>query len=97
MLRSFTKIKSFPLIVTGMCVKTHSENGGKVFINICQTSDVPAPEDINEETLVKIWSSDDHSSFRIPMSIGEGHEEADRGTRTIVLDMFLLEHCVAHL
>jgi hypothetical protein len=61
-------------------VKTHSEDGGKVFVNICQISDVPAPEDINEETLLKIWSSDDHSSFRIPMSIGEGHEEADKGT-----------------
>jgi hypothetical protein len=92
---SFTKIKSLTLIVSGMCVKTHTEDGGKVFINICQTSDVPAPEDINEETLVKIWSSDDHSSFRIPMSIGEGHEEADKGTKTVALDVCLIKYCVA--
>ncbi|PNF24826.1 hypothetical protein B7P43_G15135 [Cryptotermes secundus] len=72
----------------GMCVKTHTEDGGKVFINICQTSDVPAPEDINEESLVKIWSSDDHSSFRIPMSIGDGHEEADKaGNPSIAYDV----------
>jgi len=60
-------------------VKTHNEDGDKVFINICQTSEVPAPEDITEADLVRIWSSEDHSSYRIPMSIGEGHEEADKG------------------
>lgn len=60
-------------------MKTHTEDGDKVFINICQTPELPGPDDISEETLVKIWSSDDHSSFRVPMSIGEGHEEADKG------------------
>jgi hypothetical protein len=91
MSRSFTKIKSFLLIVTGMCVKTHTEDGDKMFINICQTPDVPAPEDISEETLVKIWSSDDHSSFRIPMSIGEGHVEADKGNRTVARGVCLIK------
>jgi hypothetical protein len=65
--------------VTGMCVKTHTEAGDKVFINICHTPEVPAPEDISEATLVEIWTSEDHSSFRVPMSIGEGHAEADKG------------------
>jgi len=41
---------------------------------------MPAPEDISEDTLVKIWTSEDHSSFRVPMSIGEGHAEADKGS-----------------
>jgi hypothetical protein len=77
--RSFTRITYFLFIVAGICVKTHMKNGDKVFINICQTSELPAPDDIDEATLVKIWSSDDHSSFRIPMSIGEGHEEIDKG------------------
>jgi hypothetical protein len=76
---SFTAIMSFKFTVTGICVKTHTEDGGKVFINICQTSELPAPDDISEDTLVKIWSSDDHSSFRVPMSIGESHEEVDKG------------------
>jgi hypothetical protein len=77
--RSLTAIKSFPFIVTGICVKTHTEDGDKVFINICQTPELPAPDNISEDTLVRIWSSDDHSSFRVPMSIGEGHEEVDKG------------------
>jgi hypothetical protein len=80
-----------------MCVKTHSKDGGKVFINICETSDVPAPKDIDQETLANMWASEDQPSFRIPMSIGEGHEEADKGTGTVALDMFLKKYCVALL
>jgi hypothetical protein len=75
-------------------VKTRSEDGSKVFINICHTSDLPAPKDIDQETLANMWSSEDQPSFRIPMSIGEGHEEADKGTRTAALDMFLQKYCV---
>ncbi|XP_021917248.1 PIH1 domain-containing protein 1 isoform X1 [Zootermopsis nevadensis] len=72
----------------GICVKTHTEDGDKVFINICQTPELPGPDDISEETLVKIWSSDDHSSFRVPMSIGEAHEEADKaGNPTVAYDV----------
>jgi hypothetical protein len=80
MCRTFPAIKYFPLTVTGMCVKTHTEAGDKMFINICHTPEVPAPEDISEDALMEIWTSEDHSSFRVPMSIGEGHAEADKGS-----------------
>lgn len=72
----------------GMCVKTHTEAGDKVFINICHTPEVPAPENISEDALVEIWTSEDHSSFRVPMSIGEGHAEADKaGNPTVAYDV----------
>jgi len=72
----------------GMCVKTHTEAGDKVFINLCHTSELPAPEDINEDTLKEIWTSEDPSSFRVPMSIGEGHAEVDKaGNTTVAYDV----------
>ena len=66
------------LLLLGICVKTRTSAGDKVFINICQTAEIPPPEDIDEEQLMKIWSSDEHTSFRIPMSIGEAHVEEDK-------------------
>jgi hypothetical protein len=80
MCRTFCAIKYFPLIVTGMCVKTHTEAGDKVFINVCHTPELPAPDDISEDALMKIWTSEEHSSFRIPMSIGEGRAVVDKGS-----------------
>ncbi|GFG30476.1 hypothetical protein Cfor_08103 [Coptotermes formosanus] len=72
----------------GMCVKTHTESGDKVFINVCHTPEVPAPEDISEAALVEIWTSEDHSSFRVPISIGEGHAETDKaGNPTVAYDV----------
>ena len=52
----------------------------KVFLNICQTDAIPAPADITDSELTDILDSDEPSSFRIPMSLGEGHEEVDKCT-----------------
>ncbi|KAJ9591213.1 hypothetical protein L9F63_002219 [Diploptera punctata] len=72
----------------GICVKTRTPNGDKVFINVCQTSEIPEPEDIDEKRLMAIWSSDEHTSFRIPMSIGEAHVEEDKsGNPALVYDV----------
>lgn len=63
----------------GFCVKTKNvQTSDKVFINICHTSVIPAPVDVTEEELTKILESDEPSTFRIPMSVGEGHEELDK-------------------
>ncbi|PSN31482.1 PIH1 domain-containing protein 1 [Blattella germanica] len=71
-----------------ICVKTRTAAGEKVFINICQTPEIPAPDDITEEQLVQIWSSEEHSSFRVPMSIGEAHLEDDKsGNPALVYDV----------
>lgn len=52
----------------------------KVFLNICQTEVIPAPADITDSELTDILDSDEPSSFRIPMSLGEGHDEVDKCT-----------------
>lgn len=62
----------------GFCLKTKTLVGDKVFINICHTDEVPPPEDISDEKLLEILSSDEPSSYRLPISIGDLHTEADK-------------------
>lgn len=60
----------------GFCVKTKTADD-KLFINICKSDQIPSPPDISEEELIKILESDEPSSYRIPMSLGEPHAEID--------------------
>ncbi|XP_071941802.1 PIH1 domain-containing protein 1-like [Antedon mediterranea] len=62
----------------GMCVKTKDLHGNKIFINICQSSEMPSPLDITEEELVQILQSDEPGDYRVPMSLGEAHAEIDK-------------------
>ena len=65
--------------IAGFCVKTKNLiTSQKVFLNICQTDAIPAPADITDCELTDILDSDEPSSFRIPMSLGEGHDEVDK-------------------
>ena len=50
----------------------------KIFVNICHTNIIPAPVDVTDSELTSILQSDEPSNFRIPMSLGEGHEEVDK-------------------
>lgn len=59
-------------------MKTREDGGGKVFINVCTSDVLPAPEDITDQELIKILESDQPSDFRVPMSIGPPHEEKDK-------------------
>lgn len=70
----------------GVCLKTREDGGGKVFINVCTSDVLPAPEDITDQELIKILESDQPSDFRVPMSIGPPHEEKDKSG----------ENCVAY-
>ncbi|KAK1138529.1 PIH1 domain-containing protein 1 [Acipenser oxyrinchus oxyrinchus] len=63
----------------GFCVKTKTSGGGKVFVNICQSSQIPPP-DISEAELVELLQSEDPSGFRVPMSLGEPHAEIDNSS-----------------
>ncbi len=47
-------------------------------MNICHTTVIPSPVDVTESELTRILDSDEPSTFRIPMSLGEGHEEVDK-------------------
>lgn len=69
-----TTIKPKP----GLCLKTREDGGGKVFVNVCTSDALPAPENITEEELIKILESDQPSDFRVPMSIGAPHTEKDK-------------------
>lgn len=63
----------------GFCVKTKdSSNGSKLFINVCHTSELPEPQDISDEELMHILSSDDPTTYRVPLSLGLPHEEVDK-------------------
>ncbi|KAM4703808.1 PIH1 domain-containing protein 1 [Rhinophrynus dorsalis] len=61
----------------GFCIKTRTSKDAKIFINICKSSHIPAPPDLNEQELVAILESDDPSGYRVAMSIGEPHAEVD--------------------
>ncbi|XP_078000414.1 PIH1 domain-containing protein 1-like [Glandiceps talaboti] len=62
----------------GFCLKTKNGDGEKVFINICQSPQIPAPQEVSEAQLTVLLDAD-HSDYRIPMSIGEPHAELDKG------------------
>ncbi|XP_030033984.1 PIH1 domain-containing protein 1 [Manduca sexta] len=63
----------------GFCVKTFTKpDNAKVFINICLTDAIPCPRDISNDELMQILSSQDPSSYKVPMSIGEGRTELDK-------------------
>lgn len=65
-------------LILGFCVKTKTSIADKVFINICHTDEVPPPEDISDNQLLEVLSSDEPSSYRLPISIGDLHMEADK-------------------
>lgn len=57
-------------------------------MNICLTEAIPCPRDITNEELMQILNSDDPSSYRVPMSIGEGRTEQDKaGAPVTVYDV----------
>ncbi|CAJ0929529.1 unnamed protein product [Ranitomeya imitator] len=61
----------------GFCIKTRTSKNAKIFINICKSSQIPAPPELTEPELVSILESDDPSGYRVPMSLGEPHVEVD--------------------
>lgn len=65
----------------GLCLKTRSTGtGGKCFINLCQSADLPQPPEATDEQLARLLEDpDSHAArFRVPLSIGEPHTERDR-------------------
>ncbi|XP_062994566.1 PIH1 domain-containing protein 1 [Elgaria multicarinata webbii] len=62
----------------GFCLKTRTSSGEKVFVNVCRSSHVPPPPDLTNEELACLIESENASTFRIPMSLGEPHAEVDK-------------------
>ena len=48
-------------------------------MNVCTSERIPPPEDITDDELISILNSEEPSNFKVPMSIGHGHEEKDKG------------------
>ncbi|XP_068632730.1 PIH1 domain-containing protein 1-like [Battus philenor] len=73
----------------GFCVKTFTKpENKKIFVNICITEAIPCPRDVTNQELMKILNSEDPSSYRVPMSIGEGRTELDKsGSPATVYDV----------
>ncbi|XP_028967488.1 PIH1 domain-containing protein 1 [Galendromus occidentalis] len=64
----------------GFCVKFKrvDEAHKKAFINICHTSEIPAPIDISESELTSLLESESAASYRVPLSLGVPHDELDK-------------------
>ncbi|XP_048372663.1 PIH1 domain-containing protein 1 [Sphaerodactylus townsendi] len=62
----------------GFCLKTRTDAGEKVFVNVCRSPHIPPPPDLTSEELECLIESDNASTFRIPMSLGEPHAEVDK-------------------
>uniref|UniRef100_A0A1I8Q4D4 PIH1 domain-containing protein 1 n=1 Tax=Stomoxys calcitrans TaxID=35570 RepID=A0A1I8Q4D4_STOCA len=68
----------------GFCIKSFKVNTNeKYFINVCQTEEIPPPEDITETELTEILNSDEPSSYRIPMSISEPRVTKDKSDNPV--------------
>lgn len=61
------------------------ENNEKVFINICQSHGIPAPEDISVEQLTEILASETPSTYKIPMSITQLRITKDKASKDAIV------------
>ncbi|XP_060758356.1 PIH1 domain-containing protein 1 isoform X3 [Neoarius graeffei] len=67
----------------GVCLKTFSlADKQKVFVNICQSADVPPPPPISHDALLELLDSDDPAGYKVPMSLGEAHTEMDNSSNS---------------
>ncbi|XP_078036542.1 PIH1 domain containing 1 [Augochlora pura] len=81
----------------GICIKTATDGGEKVFLNICTSDKIPAPEDISDTQLFEIISKE-NPEFVIPMSIGNEKLESDKGgspciTYDVAINVRYFEKC----
>ncbi|XP_019700301.1 PIH1 domain-containing protein 1 isoform X4 [Harpegnathos saltator] len=67
----------------GICVKTKTTSGEKVFLNICTSDKIPAPIDIPDEKLLQLLDNDE-PAYSIPMSIGTERMETDKSNYVIL-------------
>lgn len=61
----------------------------KVFINLCTSAEVPSPDSIEAEELMKLLRNDTSHSYRIPMSISELRQHDLKGVPTTVCDVVI--------
>lgn len=80
-------------LFTGLCIKVRTKDDKKLFLNLCKTDEVPAPEEISEAQLLKVWSEE--LDYRVPMSIGQLKTDVDKSNFEF-LPSFLLYNILHH-
>ena len=68
----------------GICVKAKTEDGEKIFVNICTSDKIPPPEDISDAKLFEIACATENLDYVMPMSIGTERLETDKDGRPCV-------------
>jgi len=72
------------IFVAGMCIKAFkSGTKEKFFINICHTSEIPAPKDVTEKELHKLIEEQNASEFKVPLSITKPREGKDKSGNSV--------------
>ncbi|XP_043220139.1 PIH1 domain-containing protein 1-like [Amphibalanus amphitrite] len=62
-----------------VCCKTRDAAGGKVFVNICTNTEIPAPRQLSEQQLRELLQDEAQAAeFRVPLSLSEAHKELDK-------------------
>ncbi|KAL6268856.1 hypothetical protein P5V15_001978 [Pogonomyrmex californicus] len=75
--------------IPGICVKSKTANGEKVFVNVCTSDKIPPPEDISDTKLLELLN-DEVPAYTIPMSIGFERMEPDKsGTPSATYDVMI--------
>ena len=77
------------MLFPGLCVKVRTTDGKKLFLNLCQTDEVPPPEEISEDQLIKLWTGAEDSDYRVPMSIGQLKNEVDTSNFFYLLSIYI--------
>lgn len=67
----------YNIFVVGICVKTRTASGEKVFVNVCTSNKIPPPEDISDTELFELLNNE-VPAYTIPMSIGFERMEPDK-------------------
>lgn len=76
----------------GICIKTSSREGGKIFMNVCHSDKIPSPPALSDEDLTLAIASMDNSKYRVPMSVGPAHAETDnKGQACVAYDVIVSE------
>lgn len=74
----------------GFCIKVKNDKDEKVFINLCHAETVPEPKELSEDDLLQLLASEEPTGYRVPMSLGEPHEELDKtGKACTVYDVVI--------
>lgn len=62
-----------------MCIKAFRvDTKKKFFINLCHTSEIPAPKDITEAELMELVQTQTMSDFKVPLSVTKPRDGKDK-------------------